>query len=97
MSDGDIVQVDRGLQTLIKASIERGDGKDERWMYLQSKFMWIAVKNINGYQVLLHLKENAKMKVPHRAHQRVGYVQLLILKDCFICGLEADVEKEKKK
>lgn len=27
LNDGEIVQVDRGLQTLIKASIERGDEK----------------------------------------------------------------------
>jgi len=40
LSDGDIVQVDRGLQTLIKASIERGDGKDELMMNVSSiKFM----------------------------------------------------------
>jgi len=36
LSDGDIVHVDRGLQTLIKASIERGDGKDELMMNVSS-------------------------------------------------------------
>jgi len=36
LSDGDFVQVDCGLQTLIKASIKRGDGKDELMMNLSS-------------------------------------------------------------
>lgn len=70
-------------------------------MYLQSKFTSIAEKNIAGYRVLLHIKENAKMKVPHRAQRAPPKSRVRTTFDfkklCFICGLEADVEKEKKK
>uniref|UniRef100_A0A2S2R4F9 Uncharacterized protein n=1 Tax=Sipha flava TaxID=143950 RepID=A0A2S2R4F9_9HEMI len=94
LSDGDIVQVDRGLQTLIKASIERGDGKDAPMMNVSSIKVHVNCRIVSSITAFKRKRENegATSSPPKSRVRTTFYFKKL----CFICGLEADVVKEKK-
>lgn len=99
LNDGEIMQVDRGLQTLIKANIERGDEKHKLMENMSSikvhvnfRKEYCRASSIIAFKRKRESEGGTSSPPKSRIRSTFDFKRL-----CFICGLVADVEKEKKK
>lgn len=98
LETGKVVTVSRGIDTIIKASIARGDGLEEALK--QTHPLTVHEQCRKNYTRPSSIKSSTKSStVSHESHNvttRASALKFDFEKSCIICGNEADGEKEKK-
>jgi len=99
------VEVERGLDKLINASVERGDRKHEQLqkltsikVHVQCRKEYTRPSSINAYKKKRENEEEvAAATSPLKKKMRSSQFAFDFKNCCFICGKDADEKKENKK
>ena len=101
LSDGDTVTVERGIQSIIHASICRNDGHIEHLKNVRSVTVHTNCrKNYRSKNSIAGFKRRQETDVPstYQCSPRKKRIGSFSFKEfCFICGEEANEAIEKKK